>query len=107
MQTHTATRRARKLVDRWKQARPLMEQWRRDLTEVDIELKQPKLIDPLLANTASGEQIDGEGMAKQFRAEVIYVTDADVTVRRSVGAILVLEKDEIVAMTDGQNHLEL
>lgn len=101
-----SARQAEKPVDGWTGARPLLEQWRRDLVEVDVELKQPRVIDPVLTDSASGEPIELEGSTR-FRGQVVYVTDADVTVRRPSGAMLVIDNDEIAAMSDGKNHFEL
>jgi hypothetical protein len=38
---------------------------------------------------------------------VIYVTGADVTVRRRSGAIVVIDQYEIVAISDSKTRLEL
>jgi hypothetical protein len=93
-------------TERWKLGRLLLDRWRRELTEVDIELKRAKIINPLLANSASGEPLDGEGAVKRFRGQVIYFTDEAVTVRRACGMILVLENDEIRDVSDGQDQIE-
>lgn len=107
MPTNTGSaRQAEKPVDGWIVARPLLEQWRRDLVDVDVELKQPRVIDPVLTDSASGELIELEGSTR-FRGQVVYVTDADVTVRRPSGAMLVIDNDEIAGMSDGKNHFEL
>jgi hypothetical protein len=90
-----------------KLARLLLDRWRRDLTEVDIQLKRPKVIDPQLPDSASGELVDGEGGIKRFPAQVIYFTDEAVTVRRPAGMILVLDKSEILDLSDGQDRVEL
>ena len=107
MISHTGSTQFEKPTDRWKLERLLLDRWRRELTEVDIELKRPKVIDPLLADSASGEPVEGEGAVKRFRGQVIYFTDDAVTVRQPCGAILVLENDEILDLSDGQDHLEL
>ena len=107
MISHAGSTQFEKSTDRWKLERLLLDRWRRELSEVDIELKRPKVIDPLLADSASGEPVDGEGAVKRLRGQVIYFTDDAVTVRRPCGAILVLENDEILDLSDGQDHLEL
>jgi tRNA-dihydrouridine synthase len=104
---HAGSTQFEKSTDRWKLERLLLDRWRRELTEVDIELKRPKVVDPLLADSASGEAVDGEGAVKRFRGQIIYFTDEAVTIRRPCGAILVLGNDEILDLSDGQDHLEL
>ena len=37
------------------------------LIEVDVELKQPRVIDPLVADSASGEPIENGGALGRFR----------------------------------------
>ena len=104
----SGARRTEKTVDGWKEARPLLEQWRRDLAEVDFELKQPRVIDPVSTDSSSGESIEREGStANRFRGQVVYFTDADVTVRRPSGAMLVIGNDEIVSVSDGKIRFEL
>lgn len=103
-----AVRQMEKTVDGWKEARPLLEQWRRDLAEVDFELKQPRVIDTVSTDSASGESIEREGStANRFRGQVVYFTDADVTVRRPSGAMLVIANYEIAAVSDGKIRFEL
>ena len=101
-------RQTEKTVEGWKEARPLLEQWRRDLVEVDVMLKQPWAIGPVSTDSASGEPIDGNGKTEnRFRGQIIYFTDADMTVRRPSGEILVLGNYEIAAMSVGKNRFEL
>jgi hypothetical protein len=99
-------RQTAKTVEGWKEARPLLEQWRRDLVEVDFELKQSRVIDPVSTDSASGEPIEAS-TANRFRGQVVYFTDADVTVRRPSGAMLVLDNYEIAAVSDGKIRFEL
>jgi len=104
----SSVRQTEKTVDGWKQARPLLEQWRRDLIEVDVDLKQPRVIDPTSTDSASGEPIELEGStANRFRGQVVYFTDADVALRCPSGAILVIDNYEIAAISDGKNRFEL
>ena len=107
MSVTASVRQEEKLVDSWKQARPLLEQWRRELKEVEVELKQPRVIDPLLTDSASGEPIENGGAVGRFRGQVVYFTDADAMVRLPSGAMTVLDKDEIAVMSDGKNRFEL
>jgi hypothetical protein len=105
--SYHSVRKAEKLVNGWKQARPLRERWRRELKEVDVELKQPRVIDPLPTDSASSEPIENGNAASRFRGEVIYFADADAMVRLPSGAMLVLDNGEIAAMSDGKNRCEL
>ncbi len=99
--------RGRKAVRSWKQARRLLEGWRKNLVSVQVELKQPRVIDVVPVDFESGEPVERQGTAMQrFRARVIYFTNADVTVRRPSGAILVIDNYEIVAMSDGKTRFE-
>jgi hypothetical protein len=109
MRTMTSSvQQTKKAVGGSKKAQPLLEQWRRDLVEVDVELKQPRVIDPVSTNSASGEPIEPEGTsANRFRGQVVYFTDVDVTVRRPSGAMLVIDNYAIAAISDGKNRFEL
>ncbi len=100
-------RRAKKTIRSWKQAKALLERWRRDLATVDVELKRPRVIDVVPIDFVSGEPVEREGTAKRrFRGQVVYFTNADVTVRRSSSAILVIDNYEIAAMSDGKKRFE-
>ena len=106
MLSHARSLQNEESIDRWKLGRLLLDRWRRDLTEIDIQLKRPKAIDLLLPDSASGEPVDGEGGVKQFRGQVIYFTDEAVTVRRPCGTILVLENEGILELSDGRDRVE-
>ncbi len=100
-------RRAKKTVRSWKQAKALLERWRRDLATVDVDLKRPRVIDVVPIDFISGEPVEREGTpTNRFRGQVVYFTNADVTVRRSSGAILVIDNYEIAAMSDGKKCFE-
>jgi hypothetical protein len=99
------TRQAERFADVWKQARPLLEQWRRELSEVDVLLKQPRIVDPSLLDSASGEPLENGNVVSRFRGQVVFFTDADVMIRLPSGAMPVLDKDEIASMSDGKNRL--
>ena len=107
MLSHSASTQNDESIDRRKLGRLLLDRWRRELTEIDIRLKYPKVIDPLLSDSASGEPVDGEGAVKRFCGQIIYLTDKTVTVRRPCGTILVLENDDIWELSDGRDHVEL
>ena len=103
---HTETTQRERSADHWKLGRLLLDRWRRDQSEVNIELKRPTAIDPMLAESASGEPVDGNGAVKQLCGQVIYVTDDAVTVRRPSGAILVLDNDQILNVSGGQDEID-
>jgi hypothetical protein len=99
--------RAKKTIRSWKQAKALLEQWRRSLASINVELKRPRVIDVVPTDFVSGEPVEREGSpTNRFRGQVVYFTNADVTVRRSSGAILVIDNYEISAMSDGKKRFE-
>jgi hypothetical protein len=100
-------RRAKKTVRRWQQAKALLEQWRRDLANINVELKRPRVIDVVPIDVVSGELVGREGApTNRFRGQVAYFTNADVTVRHSSGAILVIDNYEIAALSVRQKRFE-
>ena len=100
-------RRAKKTIRSWKQAKLLLERWRRELANIKVELKQPRVIDVVPIDFVSGEPVEREGSpTNRFRGQVVYFTNADVTVRRSSGAILVIDNYEIAAISDGKKRFE-
>jgi len=100
-------RRAKKTIRSWKQGKALLQRWRRELANIKVELKQPRVIDVVPIDFVSGEPVEREGTpTNRFRGQVIYFTNADVTVRRPSGAILVIDNYEIIAMSDGKERFE-
>jgi len=100
-------RRVKTTVRSWKQAKALLERWQRDLATVDLELRRPRVIDVVPIDFVSGEPVEREGTpTHRFRGQVVYFTNADVTVRRSSSAILVIDNYEIAAMSDGKKRFE-
>ena len=100
-------RRAKKTISSWKQAKALLEQWRRNLANVNVELKRSRVIDVVPIDFVSGEPVEREGTpTNRFRGQVVYFTNADVAVRRPSGAILVIDNYEIIAMSDGKKRFE-
>ena len=100
-------RRAKKTVRSWKQAKALLERWRRDLASVNVEVKRPRVIDVVPIDFVSGEPVEREGTpTDRFRGQVVYFTNADVTMRRSSGAILVIDNYEIAVMSNGKKRFE-
>lgn len=106
MLSHSASTQNEESIDRQKLGRLLLDRWRKDLTEIEIRLKYPKVID-LLPDSASGEPVNGDGAVKRFCGQIIYFTDKAVTVRRPCGTILALENDEILQLSDGRDRVEL
>ncbi len=96
-----------KTIHSWKQARVLLERWRKNLQTVQVELKRPRAIDAVPIDFIGGEPVEREEKPQQrFRGQVIYFTSADVTFRRPSGAILVIDNYEIVAISDGKTRFE-
>jgi hypothetical protein len=103
----THAQRGRKAIHSWRDEKPLLEHWREDLKTVSIELKQPRVIDAVPMNFVSGEPVEREGKATTtFRGRLIYFTNADLTIRRPSGAILVIDRYETITISDGKKRLE-
>lgn len=74
---------------------------------VQVELRQRRVIDVVRIDFASGEPVDlRETPTQRFPGQLIYFTNDDVTVRRPSGAILVIDNYEIVAISDGRTRFE-
>ncbi len=102
-----SSRRAKKTIRSWKQAKLLLERWRRELANVNIELRRPRVIDVVPIDFVSGEPVERAGTpTDRFRGQVVYFTNVDVTVRRPSGAILVVDNYEIAALSDGKKRFE-
>jgi len=105
--THAQRKRGRKTIHSWRDAKPLLEHWREDLKTVSVELKQPRVIDAVPMNFVSGEPVEREGKpTTTFRGRLIYFTNADLTIRRPSGAILVIDRYETITISDGKKRLE-
>lgn len=99
--------RAKKALPSQKEGRALLERWRKNLLTVEVELKQPRVIDVLPLDFVSGEPVQRKGEStRRFRGQVIYFTPDDIAVRRPSGAILVIDTYEIVAISDGKSRFE-
>jgi hypothetical protein len=95
----------RKTIQSWNQATPLLERWRKDLKTLTVELKQPRVIDVVPIDFVSGEPVELEGKpTKRLRGQLIYFTNADLTIRRPSGAVLVIDRYEVVAISDGKTR---
>ncbi len=85
----------------------MLERWRKNLANVQVELKQPRAIDVVPIDFIGGESVEREGKPrKRFQGQLIYFTSADVTFRRPSGAILVVDNYEIVAVSDRKTRFE-
>ena len=97
----------RNTVQTWNRAKPLLERWRKNLSTVVVELKQPRVIDVVPIDYVGGEPVDRQGEPTQkCQGQLIYFTNDDVTIRRSSGAILVVDNYEIVAISAGKTRFE-
>ena len=66
-----------------------------------MELKQPRVIDVVPIDFESGELVEREGKpTKRLRGQIIYLTNADVTLRRLSGGILVIDRYEVFSISD-------
>ncbi len=96
-----------KKIRTWKEGRVLLERWRRNLATIEVELKQPRLIDGVPIQFVGGEPVQPErNPSRSFRGQLIYFSSADVSVRRRSGAIVVIDSYEIVAISDGKIRFE-
>ena len=87
----------RKRIQSWMGAKPLLERWRKDLKTLTVELKQPRVIYAVPIDFVIGEPVEREGTpTKTFRGQLIYFTNADLTIRRPSGAILIIDRYEVV-----------
>jgi len=72
-----------------------------------LELHQPRVTDTVPIDLMSGEPVERvEKPTAAFRGQLIYFTNADLTIRRPSGAILVMDRYEVVAVSDGKTRLE-
>jgi len=97
----------RKTIQTWNRAKPILERWRKNLSTVVVELKQPRVIDVVPIDFVGGEPVERQGEPTQkFQGQLIYVTNDDVTIRRPSGAILVIDNYEIVVISAGMTRFE-
>jgi hypothetical protein len=96
-----------KTVRGWSEAGALLERWRKDLNTLTVELRQPRVIDLVPINFVSGEPVEREGKpTKKLRGQLIYLTNADLTIRRPSGAILVIDRYEVSSISYGKIRFE-
>ncbi len=88
-------------------AQALFEGWRKKLTNLQIELKRPRVIDAVPVDFLRDEVPECQGQPTQkFRGQLIFFTKDDVTIRPPSGAILVIDNYEIAAISDGKARFE-
>jgi len=105
--TRAPRRQRRKTIHSWKSARPFLEHWRKDLKTLAAELKQPRFIDAIPIDFVSGEAVERERKpTRAFRGQLIYSTNADLTMRCPSGAILVIDHYDVIAVSDRKTRLE-
>ena len=94
-----------KKVRGWREAGALLERWRKDLKTLNVELKQPRVIDVVPIDFVSGEPVERKGtLTRKFRGQLVYFTNADLTIRRPSGTILVIDRYEVVTISDGKTR---
>lgn len=88
-------------VEGWTKARPILEAWRKQLTELRVVLKAPRAVDITPIDFVAGEPVAPTGKPrKTFRAQLIFFTKDDATLRRPSGAVLVLDTYELESLAD-------
>jgi hypothetical protein len=72
-----------------------------------VELKLPRVTGVTPIDFIGGGPVEEKGSpTDRFDGQLIYFTEDDVTIRRSSGAILVIDNFEIAAISDGQTRFE-
>lgn len=96
-----------KVIRGWRQARPVLERWRRNLTLLTVTLRAPRVIGAVPVDFDTGEPIAEGGRARtRFRAELVYHTAADVTLHLPRGALMIVDTYELVSLSDGRTSVE-
>lgn len=96
-----------RILRSWTKAQAQLMRWRRDVANLQVELKRPRVIDVVPIDFLRGEPADEAGEpTTKFRGRLIFFTAADVTIRRPSGAILVIDLYEIAALSDGKTRIE-
>jgi hypothetical protein len=96
-----------KTVRGWREAAGLLNRWRKDLKTLTVELKQPRVIDLVPIDFVSGEPVEREGKpTKRLRGQLLYFTNADLTIRRPSGAILVIDRYEVGSISNGKTRFQ-
>jgi len=93
-------------IQGWRKARPQLERWRKSLARLRVALARARPVDASAVDLASGEQIaPGAAPQSRFRAQLIYFTSADATLRRPSGALLVIDTYELESLSDGKTRV--
>jgi hypothetical protein len=104
---HSKQKAGEKMVHTWKQAKPFLDRWRKNLANVQVQLKQPRMIDVVPIDFVGGEPVDRKGKPiRKFQGQLIYFTSDDLTIRRPSGAILMIDNYEVLAISDGKKRFE-
>lgn len=90
----------------WAKARKTLEHWRRELTDVQVALKRPRVIEMIPVDFTTGEPVFRKGAPrKSFKGKLIFVTEDDVTLRRPSGALLVIDTYELASLSDRRTRV--
>ncbi len=85
----------------------MLEPWRKKLTNLQVELKRPQVIDVVPVDFLRDELAKRQSEPTQkFRGQLIFFARDDVTIRRPDGTILVIDNYELAAISDGKTHFE-
>jgi hypothetical protein len=105
--TRASQKAAGKVIRSWKKAKAQLERWRREGTSVRVELKRPRVIDDVPIDFLRGEPVQAarEG-TRRFRGRLIHATRANITIRRPSGGVLVIDRGEITALSDGKRLIK-
>lgn len=93
-------------VEGWRKARPVLEAWRKKLTQVQVRLKTPRVVDITPIDLAAGEPVTAASAPRRsFKGTLIFFTRDDATLRRPSGALLVLDTYEVESLSDGRTRI--
>lgn len=94
-------------VKGWVKARRVLEEWRRNLTDLQVVLRSPRAIDITPVDFVAGEPVAAKDIPrKKFKAKLIFFTRDDATVRRPSGALLVIDTYELESLADRKTRVE-
>lgn len=94
-------------VTGWKKARGVLEAWRKKLASLQVTLKRPRAIDIVPVDFITGEPVAHAGQPRRtFRAQLVYFTPDDATLRRPKGALLVVDTYELESLSDGRTTVQ-
>lgn len=97
-----------RVVKGWTKARPVLENWRRELAELQVALKRPRVIEMIPVDFTTGEPVIRRGAPrKSFKAKLIFFTEDDLILRRASGALLVIDTYELASLSDRRTRIVL